>query len=131
MEITGVLRPPGSPVRLVFEPQVMMTVDGVLTDVLDLVDSGVQTALGTTPQELTGAWLVPQSRHMAGLGPLPPTQLLARDAFASRRVVAMRYPSSKNPQGVGLVVFTGRLTRGRHALRLFNSTTGRLQQSLP
>lgn len=131
MEIAGVLRPPGSPVRLVFEPQVMMTVDGVLTDVLDLVDGQIQAALGTTQQELTGAWLVQQSEHIAGLSPLPPTQLLAREAFASRRVVAMRYPSSKNPQGFGLVVFTARLTRGRHALRLFNATTGRLQQSLP
>jgi hypothetical protein len=131
MEIAGVLRPPGSPVRLVFEPHVMMTVDGVLTDVLDLVDSGVQTALGTTHQELTGAWLVQQSLHLAGLGLLPPTQLLACEAFASKRVVAMRYPSSKNPQGFGLVLFTARLTRGRHALRVFNVTTGRLQQPLP
>jgi hypothetical protein len=38
LEVVGVLRPPGSAVPLVFEPQVMMTVDGVLTDILDLTE---------------------------------------------------------------------------------------------
>ena len=41
-------------VPLVFRPQVMMTVDGVLTDVLDLTASAIQRALSTTHQELTG-----------------------------------------------------------------------------
>lgn len=58
MEIAGVLRPPGSPVPLLFPPQVMMTVDGVLTDVLDVTDVAVQRLLGTFQQELTGDWVV-------------------------------------------------------------------------
>ena len=37
-EVTGVLMPPNSPVALVFEPQVLLTVDGILTDVLDVTD---------------------------------------------------------------------------------------------
>ena len=58
MEIAGVLRPQGSPVPLLFPPQVMMTVDGVLTDVLDVTDVAVQRLLGTFQQELTGDWVV-------------------------------------------------------------------------
>jgi len=130
-EISGVLRPPGSPVPLVFEPQVLLTVDGVLTDIVDLTDAGTQAALGTTRQELTGIWLLQQSSYLAGTGPMPPTQLLAAEAFASRAVVGLRYPSSKNASGIGLAVFTSRLVSGRHLLKVYNQRGGRLQQSLP
>lgn len=130
-EISGVLRPPGSPVPLVFEPQVLLTVDGVLTDILDLTDAGTQAAFGTTRQELTGMWLLQQSGYLAGKGPMPPTQLLAAEAFASRAVVGLRYPSSKNANGIGLAVFTSRLVSGRHLLKVYNQAGGRLQQSLP
>jgi RES domain-containing protein len=131
VEIAGVLRPPGSPVALLFEPQVLMTIDGVLADVLDLTDATAQQALGTTHQELTGSWVVPQSIHLAGQGPLPPTQLLGQEAFRSGSIVGLRYPSSKHPSSVGLVVFTARLQAGRHALRVFNRPGGALQQALP
>jgi hypothetical protein len=131
LEIAGVLRTAGSPVPLFFEPQVMLTVDGVLSDVLDLTDASTQQALGTTHQELTGPWLVQQSAYLAGQGPPPPTQVLGQEAFGARRVVGLRYPSSKNPKGVGLVVFTGRLQANRHSLEVFNQRVGRLQQSLP
>jgi hypothetical protein len=57
----------------VFERQVMMTVDGVLSDILDLTDISTQTALGTTYQELTGLWLIQQAAQLAGQGPPPPT----------------------------------------------------------
>lgn len=131
LEIAGVLRAAGSPVPLLFEPQVMMTLDGVLSDVLDLTDVSTQQALGTTHQELTGSWLVQQSSYLAGQGPPPPTQVLGQEAFGARRVVGLRYPSSKNPKGVGLVVFTGRLRPNQHSLKVFNQRVGRLQQSLP
>jgi hypothetical protein len=131
MEVAGVLRPPGSSVPLLFDPQVMMTVDGVLSDVLDLTDVATQQALGTSHQELTGAWLLQQSRFLAGQGPLPPTQLLGREAFAVGRVVGLRYPSSKNPTGVALVVFTTRLRSDQHSIAVFNQPLGTLQQSLP
>ena len=130
-EIAGVFRPSGSPVPLLFEPQVLMTVDGVLTDILDLTDAATQAAVGTTYQELTGLWLLQQSSYLAGQGPMPPTQLLAAEAFGSRAVVGLRYPSSKNANGVGLVVFTSRLVSGTHALKVFNQRAGKLQQSLP
>jgi hypothetical protein len=131
MEVAGVLRPPGSPVPLLFEPHVLMTVDGVLGDVLDLTDLSLRAALGTTHQELTGAWQVQQAAYLAGQAPMPPTHVLAQAAFAAGTVVALRYPSSKNPSGVGLVVFTSRLHHGRHSLAVFNRKGGALQQSLP
>jgi hypothetical protein len=131
LEIAGVLRPAGSPVPLLFVPHVLMTVDGVLTDVLDLTDVTVQTLLGTSHQELTGPWLVPQAAYLARQGAMPPTQQLAAEAFATGRIVGMRYPSSKNPQGVGVVVFVTRLVASQHTMRVFNQVAGRLQQSLP
>ena len=131
MEVAGVLRPAAGPVPLLFEPQVMMTVDGVLNDVLDLADVATQQSLGTTHQELTGAWVVQQSRFLAGHGPLPPTQLLGQEAFAVGRIVGLRYPSSKNPTGVALVVFTTRLRPSQHSIVVFNQRSGTLQQSMP
>jgi len=131
LEIAGVLRATGSRMPLFFEPQVMMTVDGVLSDVLDLTDVSTQQALETTHEELTGSWLVQQSSYLAGQGPPPPTQVLGQEAFGARRVVGLRYPSSKNPKGVGLVVFTARLRSDQHSLAVFNQPAGKLQQSLP
>jgi hypothetical protein len=87
--------------------------------------------LGTFPQELTGPWLVPQGRYLAGQGALPPTQQLGAEAFASTRVAGFRYPSAKSPQGVGVVVFPARLVPGRDRLVVVNLPTGSLQQSLP
>lgn len=130
-EMASVFRPRGSPVPLLFEPQVLMTVDGVLSDVIDLTDTATQAALGTTYQELTGLWILQQSTHLAGQGPRPPTQVLGQEAFGSRAVVGMRYPSSRNVNGVGLVVFTSRLMSGRHTLTVYNRRGGTLQQSLP
>jgi RES domain-containing protein len=131
LEITGVLRPSGIAAPLLFPPQVLMTVDGVLSELLDLTDTSTQRALGTTHQELTGAWAVQQSIYLAGQGPLPPTQLLGQETFRSGGIVGLRYPSSKNPTGVGVVVFTARLQPRRHALGVFNLPSGALQQSLP
>jgi hypothetical protein len=130
LEIAGVLRPTGSPISLRFVPQVMMTVDGVLGDVLDVTDVGIQQLVGTSEQELTGDWVVQQTTYLAGLTEMPPTQQLGREAFASGRIVGLRYPSSKNTLGVGIVVFPTRMVAGRQQLTVFNPT-GTLQQSLP
>src|SRR5204862_1225366 len=96
MEIAGVHRPAGSPVALVFPPQVLLTLTGAVSDILDLTDTALHPVLGTSHQELTGAWALPQSTYLAGHGPMPPTQQLGAQAFASRRIVGLRYPSSKH-----------------------------------
>jgi hypothetical protein len=132
MEIVGAIRPAGSRIPLRFTPQVMLTVDGVLSDILDLTSSATQTALGVTaPQQLTAPWIVAQSRFLNGTGPMPPTQVLGQEAFRCGVIVGLRYQSSKNPTGIGLVVFTARLIPGQHRLAVHNQPHGKLQQSLP
>ena len=132
VEITGVFRPPGMAIPLRFAPQTMMTVEGDVADVLDLTDTAIQGELGTTLRELTAPWMLQQARHLAGLAPPPPTQELGQEAFDTGSIVGLRYHSSKNPSGVGVVVFTSRLIAGRDAIAVFNpNPTGRLQQSLP
>ena len=130
-EITGMIRTPGSPVPLFFPPQVMMTVTGTLAGVLDLADAGVQAALSTNPVELAAPWRLAQSRFLAGTGNMPPTQLLGQEAFNSGAIVGLRYQSSKNPAGFGIVVFTARLVAGTHAVTLHTTPAGRLQQQVP
>lgn len=58
-----------------------MTVDGALTDIVDVTDSQVQNALGTNLQELTGAWVPAQASCLAGTGAMPPTQVLGQAAY--------------------------------------------------
>jgi hypothetical protein len=109
----------------------MMTVTGTLTDLLDLADPSVQRALSTTHAEITAPWRLGQSRFLAGTGPMPPTQTLGQEASNSGVIVGLRYPSSKNPRGVGIVVFTARLVSGTQMVSLHNTSSGRLQQQLP
>lgn len=78
-----------------------------------------------------GPWQIQQASYLAGQGGLPPTQSLGQEAFRAGAIVGLRYPSAKNPAGVALVVFTARLVHGRHHLRVFNRSSGTLQQSLP
>ena len=131
LEIAGVLRAAGSPVPLLFEPQVMMTVDGVLSDVLDLTDVSTQHALGTTHQELTGSWVVQQS-HLPGW-----TRAATADAGARaggfRRQPRRRtsLPFLEEPEG-HRPCRVYRPTPARSApLEVFNQPAGTLQQSLP
>ena len=62
---------------------------------------------------------------------MPPTQILGQEAFRTGRILGLRYPSSKNPNGTGIGVFTVRLQKSAHRLDVFNQPSGGLQQSLP
>jgi RES domain-containing protein len=56
-EVSGVLYSPQAPMPLKAQPPlVLITVEGIFLRVLDLTALGVQSALGTNGQELTGAW---------------------------------------------------------------------------
>jgi RES domain len=132
LEVTQVLRPPNSLVPLLFEPQVMMTVNGVLTDILDMTDTKTQGALGTSLQELTGDWAVQQADYLIGKAPMPPTQALGQAAFDVGVIAGLKYKSSKNPaRGLAIVVFTDRLAVGSCYLELVNKPNGSLRQRLP
>jgi RES domain-containing protein len=90
-------------------PMVHIAVDGILESVVDITLPDAQSALATSHQELTGAWLWEQAQTGEA-----PTQRLGRVAFESERLCGLRYPSSKNPGGVCVAVFPDRLTGGSY-----------------
>ena len=100
-EVQALVMLPGVPVPLRTPPSVVVTVDGIVSHVLDLTDSATLKTLGTNPQEMTGVWVMAAN---------PPTQALARAAYATGRFAGIRYASSKHPGGTNLVVFPDRLT---------------------
>jgi hypothetical protein len=131
-EVTGVLRPSGSPVAIVFKPLVLMSVLGVLTNLLDTTDSAVQAALGTNQQELTGNWAQAQAKYLAGAGPMPPTQILGQATFDAGGILGLIYESTKSStNGKGILVFTDRLAAAGSYVELYNEPGGKLQQRLP
>ena len=86
--------------QAVTPPWVVMTVTGVVSGVLDLTNPRILEQLGTNEQELSGSWEA---------GSEPPTQRLGRAAFASGRIVGIKYPSARDRSGDNLVVFPARL----------------------
>lgn len=91
----------GGPFQPLTPPWVLMSVDGVVSGVLDLTEKATLAALGTNEQEISGAWQP---------APFPPTQMLAQVAYDSGTIVGIKYPSAKNlGGGVNLVVFPDRL----------------------
>lgn len=100
LEVQALVLMPAGNVPLRTAPWALVTVDGVVSRVLDLTDASSLKALGTNEQEMTGAWVTMKN---------PPTQELARAAYASGRIAAIKYGSAKHPGGMNLVVFPDRL----------------------
>jgi hypothetical protein len=131
-EVAGVLRPPGSPVAIVFKPLVLMSVLGALTNLVDTTDPVVQTALGTNQQEVTGNWAQAQAKYLAGTGPMPPTQVLGQAAFDAGGIAGLIYESTKSAtNGKGILVFTDRLAAAGSYVELYNEPGGKLLQRIP
>jgi len=82
-------------------PWVVMTVNGIVSAVLDLSDARTREHLGTNEQEISGFWKA---------GGLTPTQMLGQAAFDCGRIVGIKYPSAKDRDGDNLVVFPDRLS---------------------
>ena len=101
IEVSALVLLPGGPVPVRTAPWVVVSVDGILNNLLDLTDAATLTALGTTAQEMTGTWAAT---------PHPPTQLLGRLAFDSGRIAGIKYASAKRPGGLNLVVFPDRIS---------------------
>lgn len=113
-------------------PWTVFAVEGFLERVLDLTDSEIQSCLDTSLAELTGDWLLSQDLHQEGKGPLPPTQLLAKVAYDTGTITAIRYRSTKNIRGgVNLMVFSDRLKPGRPSYLSVYDPSGLLRQKLP
>ena len=127
-EVVSIFVPPGGtvPVVLKTSPWVIVTVEGVLTNVLDVTDSSIQKHLGTTLAELTGEWAYSQSK-----GLVPPTQLLGKAAHDAG-IVALKYRSAKSvDDGSSIVVFTDNLASNpANYLKIFDEHRN-LSQRLP
>jgi hypothetical protein len=131
-EANAVFRiPGGAVVPHLYEPFVVLSVDGIVADVLELTDSLVQGALGTNDSELRGPWLRAQARFGAGMGPMPPTQRLGLASWNSGLVTGLRYPSARADGGVNLVVFTDRLNLNAANGMKVHDPSGNMRQQLP
>lgn len=114
----GMLRPTG------VNPQVLVTIEGAVTRVLDLTKPSTMKALGTSTAELTGAWAyVPE-------GGEAPTQRLGRAAYASQRIRGLLYTSAVRPSTTCLCVFPDRLDPAEDRLTVIDSS-GTIVSQLP
>ena len=88
IEVSALVLLPGGPVPVRSAPWVIVSVDGMLNNLLDLTDAATLATLSTTEQEMTGTWVAATN---------PPTQVLARAAFDSGRIAGIKYGSA-NPR---------------------------------
>lgn len=104
-EVVSVFTPPRGPVfTLRTSPWVVITVEGVLSNIIDLTDFGIQRKLKTSMAELTGDWAYTQSTVGRA-----PTQVLGQAAFDSG-ILGFQYKSARNiGGGDAVVVFTDHL----------------------
>jgi RES domain-containing protein len=122
IEVSALVLLPGGPVPVRSAPWVVVSVDGIINNLLNLTDPASLTALGTTAQEMTGSWVTT---------PHPPTQLLGQLAYDSGRIAGIQYASAKHPGGVNLVVFPDRITIAAGDYLQTFDPHGNLAQRLP
>ena len=122
IEVSALILLPGGPVPVRSAPWVVVSVDGILNNLLDLTDPATLAALGTTAQEMTGTW--------ATL-PHPPTQLVGQLAYDSGRIAGIKYASAKHPGGINVVVFPDRLAIAAGNYLEVYDPQGHLAQRLP
>ncbi len=103
-------------------PIVVLSVDGVIADVVDLTVGAIRVFLGTNASELTGSWILENPA---------PTQILGRAAYDCGVITALKYPSSKHPTGWCLAIFTDRLRRNPANYVEVIDTSLSLSQRLP
>jgi RES domain-containing protein len=99
-EVWALIMLPNAPLPVLSNPLVIISLDGILHNLLDLNDQGTLASLNTTLQEVTGPWATALQ---------PPTQLLGQAAYDSGRITGIKYGSAKNPRGLNLVVFPDRI----------------------
>ena len=124
-EVQAIISIPSGPaLTIVSAPWVTVAIQGFLSSVLDLTQTANVEVLGSSYQELTGAWLsVPDQTGEA------PTHLLGRLCHSSKRFDGILFPSSKNPGGICAAVFPDRL-RSPAYLQVFDPH-GNVAQRLP
>lgn len=122
IEVSALILLPGGPVPVRSAPWVVVSVDGIINNLLDLTDATTLAALGTTDQEMTGTWAAT---------PHPPTQLVGQLAYDSGRIAGIKYASAKHPGGLNVVVFPDRLAIAAGNYLEVYDPHGHLAQRLP
>lgn len=126
-EVGAVIQHPNAPpFNIATIPWTIIAVKGALTNIVDLTDTAIQNALGTSRQELTGDWAYDQSQGLT-----PPTHVLGVAAHQSGVILGLKYPSSKNAAGTCVVVFTDRFQTNPSAYLEVYDPYGKLSQRLP
>lgn len=100
LEVQALVALRGATIALRSAPWALVTVDGIVSRVLDLTDPATLAGLETTEQEMIGPWATTVN---------PPTQELGRAAYDSGGIAGVRYNSAKHPGGRNLLVFPDRL----------------------
>jgi len=126
-EVVSIFTPAGGPVfTLRTSPWVVVTVEGVLSNIIDLTDPAAQRKLRTNAMELTGNWAYLQATKGQA-----PTQILARAAFESG-ILGFQYKSAKNVDGGdSVVVFTSNLIKNHPSWLEVVDDHNNLNQRLP
>jgi RES domain-containing protein len=113
-------------------PLTLLTIEGIVENVLDLTEASNVRQLDTFYEELTGHWRQAQYDHLVGEGPLPSTQRLGKMAYEMGTISGLLYRSAKNPEkAVNLVVFPDRLRPGRSTYLEVYDPTGILRKRIP
>lgn len=128
LEVGAIFKNPhGPPLAPRTPPWTLVSVDGILVNVLDLTDPSIQAFLGTSLAELTGQWVLEQQG-----GNLAPTQQLGQAAYGAGDIVGVLYVPAKNPlNGRGIAVFLDRLTPGAPSYLQVYDPDHVLDQRLP
>lgn len=93
-------------------PELLLTLEIALHHVLDLTDSALCAALGTSREELVSE--TPSRFILNAQGKTTPTQDLGAACYASERISAVKAPSAVHAAGYCLNIFPDRLFRGEH-----------------
>jgi RES domain-containing protein len=105
-------------------PRLLLSVEVVLSAVLDVTTGENQDVLGTNVQELTGNWLV-----LNATGQTAPTQDLGSAAYSLATIEALRVASAQDPRASNLVVLPDRLAQ-RSSVRVYDDS-GLIDATLP
>jgi RES domain-containing protein len=120
-EVWALVMLPNAPIPVLSHPLVLVSLDGILHNLLDLTEAITLKTLSTTIQEVTGPWAT--SAH-------PPTQSLGQAAHDSGRITGIKYGSARNPQGVNIVVFPDRIHLSTGIYLAVHDPHGHLNQRL-
>lgn len=120
-EVWAVIMLPNGPVPAFSAPQVAISIDGILHELLDVTEAKSLKSLSTTIQEVTGPYATCQ---------MPPTQILGQAAYDSGRIAGIKYGSARHPGGLNIVLFPDRIRLAPGMYLAVHDPHGHLNQRL-